>query len=335
VNFSNPEFLLVFLAAIPYAFFVIFSIRNSEKEIHKFFSKDSIKAFFKGYSIKKAIIRFFLVFFSLFFAIVALSLPNSGTTLVNIEAKVVDIMIAVDVSPSMIAQDIHPSRFSVVKEEISRILRLTKARVSLIPFSGNALLTTPFTRDLEAVGMILSSMEPGFINPTGTDFEILFQKVIFEFDNIKEISKEFAGDVLETPKILVIMTDGDILKYPDENTINELKKREIELWVEVFSSDEGAKVPFKNEANSSEFIQSGGEDYISKPDKEGLRNLISKTGGFLFYYDGSTRMTQEFVEKIGNRNENARYKQKVELKQELFPYFLILSAILLSFSLGI
>jgi len=302
VNYSNPEILLIFLAVIPYAFFVFFSIRKADKEIHKIFSDDSLRVFFKGYSPKKTTVRVILIFFSLFFAVAALSQPSSGTELVTIEAKVVDIMIAVDVSPSMIAADIVPSRFSAAKDEISRILRLSRARVSLIPFSGNALLTTPFTTDLEAVGIILSSMDPGFIHPTGTDLEILFKKVIFEFDNIAEITKAYSSDFLETPKILLIMTDGDILRFPGEEIIFELKKREIEVWIEVFSTSEGAKVPFKSNSDSPDFLQTDGKDYISKPDKDGLKELISKTGGFLYFYDGTTRMTTDFIKPAGTSN---------------------------------
>ncbi|HPE68117.1 MAG TPA: VWA domain-containing protein [Thermotogota bacterium] len=330
MKFSNPSALFLLLALVPYLLLVMRKVRLVSRTLDRFFSVDSIRELFRGYRIRRMVWKYTLFFVALFLGILGLAGPYFGSQVVAVESRSVDMVIALDCSPSMAAQDWLPSRFDVARDEVTRILKGINARVCLLPFSGEAFLTTPFTHDLDAVMMIMDGMRPGFIQTTGTDMDVLFQKILDEFDNIRRIKEELQMGSFEEPRILFLLTDGDGQNWPSDLTLRALKARGIEVWIEVIATSRGAKVPIYDDYGEiAYYLEQGGQPYLSLPDLDRLKRIINQTGGLLHVYSPGSPMSNRAIARINPEEFASRYSQSVEIREEGFPLMGILAALAL------
>lgn len=218
-------------------------------------------------------VLYFIAFLFLIFAIIDLL---GGKQEIKSEQKVNNVMFLLDVSNSMNAQDIQPSRLDEAKNIIANSLqKMTNDRVGIVVFGGDAYSVMPLTTDYSAAQTYISGIETSVMPSQGTDFLKGMQMVVKKFGSIPKGARK-----------VVLISDGEDNEGNESAAINLAKKEGISVTTIGIGTEEGAPVPeyFYGQLMGYK-IDSNGETVMTKLQTKALHNLASSTGGG--YIDGN------------------------------------------------
>jgi Ca-activated chloride channel family protein len=246
--------------------------------------------------------------------ILALAGPRWGSHYQEVSQKGVDIMILVDVSPSMLVEDIKPTRLERARREILDFLRVVRGdRVGLVAFSGAAFVQCPLTLDYVALEMFLSAIEPGLIPVPGTDLGAAIETGLSAFDSKSE-----------TDKVMLLITDGEDNEKQGLKMAEEAAKKEVKIFVFGIGDPSGGPIP-ADDGKGGFLKDKEGKLILSKLDEKGLQQIANSTGGIyvrsvagdldldLLYFDGIRSRTEAQTLKSG----------KIKVYEERFYFFLL------------
>jgi Ca-activated chloride channel family protein len=207
---------------------------------------------------------------------IGLANPQIGTKMETVKRQGVDIVFALDVSASMLAEDIAPSRLEKGKYLIARSLdELGGDRLGIIAYAGKAYPLLPITTDYAAARLALSSASPNFIPTPGTALDQALDYSIRYFDPESPASK-----------VLVIMSDGEDHEENWQAQLDILKERGIKVVAMGLGTEQGGPIPQKSGSNTIGYKKDGnGEIVITRLNSDILRELAQQTNGR--YVDGS------------------------------------------------
>ncbi|MBT4877722.1 MAG: VWA domain-containing protein, partial [Desulfobacula sp.] len=266
MKFASPYLLNLLWGLIPVLGIMAYGILKRKKILARFAGTNMIASLVPGFDPQKRWIKTSLIIISFGFAIVALSVPQWGYRWEKTNQKGVDIMIALDCSKSMLAQDIKPNRLERAKREIIDLLRMMKSdRAGLVAFSGRAILQCPLTLDHEAFNIFLKVLEPGYLPVGGTNLD----------HAIKEAYNGFEKES-DTQKAIIIITDGESTSGDVEETAREMAKQGIKIFSIGVGSSQGAPIP---DAKGGFKEDTSGNIILSKVDTKTLEKLAAMTGG--------------------------------------------------------
>jgi Ca-activated chloride channel homolog len=252
--------------------------------------------------------------------IFALSGPRWGSHYQEVSRKGVDIMIAVDVSPSMLVEDIKPNRLERAKREIHDFIKvLTGDRVGLVAFSGAAFVQCPLTLDYGALNMFLASLEPGLIPVPGTDLGAAIESAASSFDKKSE-----------TDKVILLITDGE----DNENRGLDAARGAADEGIRIFIFGMGEKSggPIPETGGKGGFKKDKeGKMILSRLQEKGLREISSVTkGAYVRSIAGDLDLDILYFEGIKTRTEAETLKSgKIKVHEERFTFFLIAAFLML------
>jgi Ca-activated chloride channel family protein len=294
-------------------FFILFILLLTQKESHKhYFSDEVIEKLRVGSGTLSTKTRNIFLFFMGIFIVLALANPVIKNGIVEVKAKSADIMIALDISDSMLAEDVYPNRLKLAKQKAIEFLKeASNERVGVIAFAKNSYLVSPMSFDHSAVGFLLRQLNVNSITQKGTNYLSLLEVVK---KNINKDSKKY---------LLILSDGGDKEDFTKE--IAYAKENGIVVFILGIGSKKGA--PIKKEDGT--FIKYNNEIIISK-----LNNKISKfatsSGGV---YIKSIKSNSDIKAML---NEISSIAKKKELKSEevqkyiqLFYYPLAMAILLL------
>ncbi|MDD5455933.1 MAG: VWA domain-containing protein [Candidatus Margulisbacteria bacterium] len=227
-----------------------------------------------------------------------------------------DIVLAMDISPSMLSRDIYPDRLTRAKQEISSLLNhLPAYRTALVLFSGQALLQVPMTVDYGAIKLLLNDIQPDYISSKGTNF----------FDALRTAETALKPSPPDFKKLVILLTDGEDHSSALESVINEMKKRGIIVYCIGIGSEAGAPIPvFDEKGNIVDYKKDKqGNPIISRLHGDVLTDIARQTGGQVYFVDQTSFNLSTIVSNIENiEKEKSLVEVKVAGYQELFQYFL-------------
>ena len=258
MSFLHPEFLYYMLPPL----FILFGLLLTQKETQAhFFSQevmDKLRVSAKTLTLRS---RNALFLFIGFFMILALAQPVIDDGVVVIKAKSADIMIALDISDSMLAKDVYPNRLELAKEKALTLLsKAPTERVGIMAFAKDSYLVSPLSFDTSAVSFLLTQLDTTSITEKGTDFSSIL--------NVFSKSQKSEGE-----KYLLILSDGgDASDFSKE--IELAKDNNIVVFVLGMGTKKGAPIKLKD----GSFIKQDGNILVSKLN-ENISALATKTGG--------------------------------------------------------
>ena len=266
MKFSDPYMFYLVWVVFFLVCMIIYGIRKRGKILSKFAMEDLFHSIIPEYSKKRRYVKGGLLILSLVFIVIALSGPLVGFRWEKIEQKGVDIMICLDCSRSMLAEDIKPNRLERAKHEIIDLLRMMKSdRAGLVAFAGDAVLQCPLTMDYSAFNIFLNALNPDYLPVGGTDISGAIETALNGFE--KNVNSD---------KAIILITDG-------ENTAGkpfDAAKKAAKLGVKIFcigvGSRDGAPVPDKKGGFKKDMQ---GRIIMSKVDDAGLKKIAAITGG--------------------------------------------------------
>tara|TARA_R110002153_G_scaffold3907_3_gene18726 strand:+ start:108 stop:1019 length:912 start_codon:yes stop_codon:yes gene_type:complete len=272
-------------------------------------------------SSNKGVIKLIVLILGLALLIVGLVNPKIGTKLETVKREGVDIVFAVDVSKSMLAEDIAPNRIEKAKRLVSEIInQLASDRIGIIAYAGQAYPQLPITTDYSAAKMFLQGMNTDMLTSQGT-----------AIDQAIELATTYYDDAEQTNRVLFIISDGE--DHSEGSTLDAVEDavdEGITIYTIGVGKEKGAPIPIKrNGILESLKKDNQGETVITKLNKEVLIDIASEGNGQ--YIDGSN--TDAAVEIIKNEllqmdKKEFEAKQFAEYKDQ-FQWFIGAALLLL------
>lgn len=318
MKFAQPYLLNLLWMLIPVLGIMVYGIFTREKILFKFAHTTMFPLIAPGVDPKRRWIKAGLITVASGFAILALAGPQLGYRWEKTIEKGVDIMIALDCSKSMLAQDIKPSRLERAKREIIDLMHMMRSdRAGLVAFSGRALLQCPLTLDHEAFNIFLKVLEPGFLPVGGTN---LGEAIRTSYNGFEKES--------DTEKAIIIITDGENTAGDVEETAKEMAKQGIKIFCIGVGDLAGAPIPdedggFKKDAR--------GNIILSKVDEQGLEKLAAITGGsYVRSVAGDMDLDLIYKDKIyGTMERKTLTSGKKKVWENRYQWFLFPGLLLL------
>ena len=308
LNFAQSQYLLLLLL-IPF-FFVIQALvlKMRRNRIRKFGDEALVSQLMPSYSKGKVWVRLVLFSIGFFFFVIGLSRPQIGAKLKEHETKGAEIMIVLDVSNSMLAEDYSPNRLERAKLAISRLVdKLREDRIGLIVFAGNSFVQLPITTDYVSAKMFLNSITTGSVPVQGTAIG----------DAINTAMRSFSVQS-EKSRAVIVITDGE--NHEDDPVA--AAKQAAEMGVRVYTigvgSPEGKPIPMDGELLKDK----DGEIVVTRLDEKVLQD-VAQAGNGLYVRAGNSEFgLNPIIENI-DRMEDEKYSSIVfEEYDEQFMYFL-------------
>lgn len=283
------------------------------KAQRKFADKALLKRLSPNTSVFKSVLK--LIVLSFAFACLALALvnPKIGSKLETVKREGVDIVFAVDVSKSMLAEDIAPNRLEKAKQLVTQIINnLASDRVGIIAYAAKAFPQLPITTDYASAKMFLQNMNTDMLSSQGT-----------AIDEAIKLSTTYFDDEEQTNRVLIIISDGEDHSEQATAVAEEANEQGIRIFTIGVGDVQGGPIPEKRNGVVLNYKKdSQGETVITKLDEETLKTIANEANGM--YING--RNTNEVVENIRDILNNMD-KKEFETKQfadfkDQFQWFL-------------
>jgi len=299
---------------------LIIGNRQKRKALERFADKDLLIRLAGREGKGKNFIKGLLLFISFGLILFALAGPRWGSHFQEVSQKGVDIMIIVDVSPSMLVEDVDPNRLERARREILDLLQVLQGdRVGLVAFSGAAFTQCPLTLDYAAVQMFLDALEPDLIPLPGTDIGSAIETGISSFD--------FKS---ETEKVILLITDGEDNENRGLEAAGKAAEKGIKVFIFGMGEVSGGPIP-ADDGKGGFKKDKEGKLVLSKLNEENLKKIASLTGGDyvrsvagdldldILYFDGIKFGTEDRTLKSG----------KIKVYEERFAFFVLAAVLLL------
>ena len=305
-------FWLLVLIPIILVFFLILQIWKQRTQ-NRFSDRKLLNKLSPNRSLLKSLLKICLFCLAIACLVIALVNPKVGTKLETIKREGVDIVFAVDVSKSMLAEDLAPNRLEKAKQLVTQIINnLASDRIGIIAYAGKAFPQLPITTDYASAKMFLQNMNTDMLSSQGT-----------AIDEAIDLATTYFDDEEQTNRVLIIISDGEDHGERAVEAAEEASKNGIKIFTIGVGSTKGGPIPIKRGGIVLNYKKdSEGETVITKLDEKTLQNIAKEANGD--YINGQN--TNEVVERIGDIL-NKMDKQEFESKQiaefkDQFQWFL-------------
>ena len=254
-----------------------------------------------GFSTQRGWLKVIIFSTAITLIIIGLAGPQFGSKLTEVKRKGIELIIALDVSNSMMSQDIQPSRLERAKQAISRLVdKLSDDRLGLIVFAGDAYVQLPVTNDYISAKMFLSSINPGIVPKQGTAIGSAINLAASSF-----------SPQSETSKVIVVISDGE----NHEDDAVEAAKRATEQGIFVYAigigSPQGSPIPVSQDNPNSFMKDKEGNVVVSKLDEETLSKVAVAGNGRYIRATNSQLGLLPLFDEINKM-------QKTEMKEKIY-----------------
>ena len=268
----------------------------------------------------KSFLKTLMVALALSFLIVALVNPKMGTKLKTIKREGVDVVFALDVSKSMLAEDVAPNRLEKAKQIIARIIdKLGSDRVGIIIYAGNAYPLLPITTDQAAAKMFLQNADPNMVSSQGT-----------AINEALKLGKSYFDDDEQTNRYLFLISDGEDHEENVSYIADEATKEGIKIFTIGVGSADGGPIPMKRNGTLVGYKKDRkGEVVITQLNNQTLQKIASEGGGE-YMYGSNTTETVDYINDLLLKADKKEFetKQFSDFKDQ-FQWFLGLGILFL------
>ena len=298
-SFNNSELLWLLLLLLPLGYL----IRSKGDSLAKIFTKEVRKSVeIKGKKLSKSV-RSSLMLLSLALVVFALARPQIDNGEVTVKSSFINVIVGIDMSKSMFANDVYPTRFAFAQQKfLTSLEHFKNAKVALMGFSSQTFLISPLTQDFNSLKFLTKNMKPEYLSLAGTD-------ILATLSSANEMFGE------EKKKIVLLFTDGGDQKR-FEREIKYAKEHNIVVYIYNIGTTKGGVIKEKNGVLKD---KNGNIVVVKRTDN--IKELSLQTGGAYLNYSLSKDDIKRLVDTI-----QAQFKAKEEQsstirdKKELFYY---------------
>lgn len=317
MTFQYPLYFIA-LCGLPLMAVLFFLYAKWKKQkLQKMGDPLLVKQLISNYSSQKFTAKFILVSSAFVLLVIAMANPRKPDGSGNVKHNGIDVMIALDVSRSMLAQDIKPNRLERAKQFISKLVdRIPDDRVGIVVFAGRSYLQMPLTSDLAAAKLYLSTAAPDIVPTQGTVIGDALQMSFSAF-NAKE--KKY--------KAIVLISDGEDHDQSAEKLSRSLAEEGVMVNTIGIGSAEGATIDDPVTGESKKDAE--GKTVITKLNETSLKNIAAATGGIYLSLTNSDEAATAVQQQLGTMEKRGITEMSQASYRYYFPWLLGAALLLL------
>ena len=276
----------MFTALGVFIFLFFLLLRWKRKTVKKIGDKNLVKQLIKNFSSRLFTLKFILFLVAFALGVVAVANLRKPGTADNISRKGIDVVIALDVSKSMLATDLPPDRLERAKQMILRLMnQMPDDRIALVLFAGKAYMQMPLTVDHGAAAIFVSSASPDAIPAQGTVFSEALRMSARAFNNREGRFKS-----------VVLISDGEDHDQETVKATDELAQQGVMVCTVGIGSPEGSQIP---DSATHDFKRDAmGNIVISKLNEDILKQIAEKTNGVYVHFDSSEQTVSALMAQL-------------------------------------
>jgi Ca-activated chloride channel family protein len=313
LRFENIELLYALLLLPVMVIIFLVMMRWRKKALQRFGETSVISRLMPESSNLRLVYKllFFILAYALF--IIGIANPQTGSKLEKVQRRGIDIMVALDVSNSMLAQDIQPDRLSRAKQAISRLIdKLEGDRIGIIIFAGRAYTQLPITTDYAAAKLFLSSINTKIVPSQGTAIGDAISMAVGSFNDDKH------------NKAIIVITDGENHESDAIEAARSASDKGIAVYTIGMGLPEGSPIPLYNESNRQIGYKKDrdGQTIITKLNETMLQQIASAGKGIYVRANNTEAGLSKVMDKINEIEESEIETRMFSDYDDQFQYFL-------------
>lgn len=316
-RFGNPQYLYLLLLIVVFEGLHILFWMRQKKRLKEFGDPVLVKNLMIDYSRLRPQLKIILIQLSYFFFVLALARPQFGTKIETRERSGIEAIIAMDVSNSMLAEDVHPNRLEKSKMLISNLVdEMNDDKIGLIVYAGQAFTQLPITSDYVSAKMFLGTISPSMIEMQGTDIAAAINMAMRSFTQQEDVSRA-----------IFIITDGEDNEGGAVAAAKEAAKRGIHVYVLGVGSADGAPIPIPG--SNQYIIDNEGNTVVSRLNEQMCQEIAQAGNGAYIYVDNSSSAQSQLFKYVDRLAKSKMESQMFSEFDEQFQGFLLVALLLL------
>ncbi len=318
-RFANIEYLYA-LGFLPLFWLVYVLVRSwRRRTIRRIGDPQLVEQLMEGVARSRPGIKLFLFSLAWTFLVLGLARPQLGAKLEAVKKKGVEVIVALDVSNSMLAEDIQPSRLERAKKAISKMVdRMENDRVGLIVFAGDAYVQIPVTSDYQAVKMFLPTIGPSTVPKQGTAIA----------SAIDLAAKSFSPGT-DRSRALIIITDGENHEADPVAAARKAHEEGITIHTIGIGKPSGAPIPLTVNGQRTFLKDRNGHTVITRLDEPLLRKIAMAGGGIYVRASNASMGLSKIYNKIKGMDQKEMKEKNFSEYNDLFQYAIGLALLFL------
>lgn len=316
-RFENPEYLYVLIAVPLLVLIYYWGNYNKRKRLKQYGDLELLTSLMIDVSSWRPHLKITFALLALSCIIIAIARPQYGTKIDTTERNGIEAIIAMDISNSMLAEDVRPSRLDKAKMLVSNMVDdMKEDKVGLIIYAGQAFTQLPITNDYVSAKMFLDEISPSMINVQGTDIATAIDLGVKSFTQKKDVSRA-----------IFVVTDGEDNEGGAIEAAQDAAKKGIHIYVLGVGSPNGAHIPIPG--TTQYIIDEQGNAVVSRLNEEMCRQIAHAGNGAYIYVDNSSSAQEtlrKYVEKLAKTKLESNIYSEYD---EQFQGFLILALLFL------
>lgn len=323
-RFAHPTYLYLLLLLAAFAVLHYVGLYLRKRNIARYGDPTLVSRLVRDYSLVRGELKFWFLQLALAFFILALARPQNGTKEAERDRYGIEAFVALDISNSMLAQDVHPSRLDKSKRLISNMMKqMTDDQIGMVIFAGSAYTQVPITSDFATAQMYLDQIQPNLIQLQGTDIARAIELSTKSFTEREGVNRA-----------IFVITDGEDNEGGAVDAAKEAAKAGVHVFVLGIGSPEGAKIPIPG--TNQYIIDNEGNTVVTKLNEQMCRDIAKAGQGAYIYVDNSSS-AQEALDKYLDQlsktkldtSKYTEYNEKYQLFLIIGLVFLILDALVM------
>lgn len=322
-RFEDPTYLYL-LILLPFLIFIrIWGVRKRKKQLAKFGDPALLKQLMPNVSMAKREVKFWLMTSAVALLIVMLARPQMGTKINQEQRQGIEVIIALDISNSMKAEDVAPSRLDKSKMLIENLVdNFTNDKIGLIVFAGDAFVQLPITSDYVSAKMFLQNITPELIAAQGTNLAEAIDLSSHSFTKQEKVGRA-----------IIVITDGEDHEGGVEKVAKAAKKNGIRIFVLGVGSSKGAPIP---DGNGGYMKDKTGQEVMSALNEDMCKQIAAAGGGAYIHVDNNNIAQRQLDNEIAKLQKGdimnvvySEYDEQFQAVGILLLLVLIIETILL------
>jgi Ca-activated chloride channel homolog len=316
-HFQHTTYLYA-LAAVPLlALLYLRLVSWKRRAMRRIGDKNLVRALMRGYSPGRFALKYFLIVAAFALAVLALANLRQPGGKDNISRKGLDVMVALDVSKSMLAEDLKPNRLERAKQLVIKLMeQLKNDRIGLVLFAGRAYLQMPLTTDHAAARMYVSASNPGSVPTQGTVIGDALNLCGAAFN-----SKE------RKYKAVVLISDGE--DHDEQAVLIAQQLAETGAMVNAVGIGSPQGAPIMDKETGSLKVDDQGNTVITKLNEEGLKSIAAATNGLYLRLGETDAAVSSLVKQIGSMEQRSFTDNSFVNYKTWYQWFILAALLLL------
>ena len=315
-RFEEPTYLYL-LAALPLIAILRWVLERKQLKRLKLFGDPTLlRHLMPDVSKMRPVVKFWMLLAAMALIIVMMARPQMGTRISHEKRTGIESIIAMDISNSMLAEDVTPSRLDRTKMMVENLVdNFTYDKIGLIVFAGDAFVQLPITSDYVSAKMFLSEIEPSLIATQGTDIATAINMAANSFTQQQGVGKA-----------IIVITDGEDHEGGALEAAKAAKKKGMRVYVLGVGSDKGAPIPL---GNGDYMKDRTGNTVMTKLNEEMCRQIAEAGGGAYIHVDNNTNAQRQLDNELAKLSKKEMQSTIYSDYDEQFQAFGIIAIILL------